>query len=737
MRVAVPTQLSIAWLPSRLPGLGTVMVSFCKATLELRPGTCALMAPPMPPTGDLAADGLVYPSDFAPFKPRADVIVRAAAHAPKGEPVRYLQVAMRIGGLKKELVVAGDRRWQRGLLGQSPGEPEPFTQMPITWARAFGGGKDAANPIGRGREGDPMPNIELPGRLIRSPGDRIAPAGFGPIPAEWEPRRSKVGTYRGDYVKQHWPWLPPDFDYAYFNAAPVDQQLDGWLRGDEELAFTNLHAQHAELTTRLPGLRSRLFVTMADGEFREVVQRLDTLFCDLEQDRVILVWRGHTPVRNPMLREVHHVLAALEPLGDAKSPEHYAAMRDPKPAAVPAPAPAAADDGHEAELAAKEAAMEAEFARAEQQLEAAAQQQQELLAAQQIDPAKLHAAAPVIGLAALGDPGILPPIAPEFLAEQPAAAEPPLTAEEAAEVAELEAEFEREKVPAPAAPSWTRERVLAAIAGGEALVGEDLSGLDLSGCALRGAPLARTVLVGCDFTGADLREAVLDGADLTGAILAGAQFTGASLAGAVLEGLKLAGLDLSACRGEGVHFAGADLSGCKLVGAVFAKGDFTGCKLAGADCRRAVLAHARLHAALASQAVFADADLTGMRADDGAVFADADFRRARADGVVLEEANLHGADLRYATMRRALLTGADLGQCDLSRADLERTSLADANLVGARLLQTNLRYGSLERCDCKGADLRGANLYGAGLWEARLELADLREANVASTLLAL
>jgi len=72
----------------------------------------------------------------------------------------------------------------------------------------------------------------------------------------------------------------------------------------------------------------------------------------------------------------------------------------------------------------------------------------------------------------------------------------------------------------------------------------------------------------------------------------------------------------------------------------------------------------------------------------------------------------------------------------LSRADLHRRRWPTPKLVGARLLQTNLLYASLERCDLKGADLRWANLFGAGLWETKAELADLREANLASTLLA-
>lgn len=759
--VVVPPGLSVAWMPTKIAPPQLVGMFLCKAAFPLSGGTA--IVPGLPPSGDVAGEqGLVYASDFVPFKPRADVLVRASAHASAGEPVRYLQVSMRVGSLQKQLLIAGDRRWKRGLLGRSPGEPDLFTSMPIVWARALGGPKDRKNPIGRGRDGELLPNVEIVGRLVGSPGDSLPPAGFGPIAADWEPRSTMVGTYRGNYVKERWPWFPDDFDFGHFNAAPRDQQVDGYLSGDEELRFENLHRQQPTIETRLPGLRTRLFVTFDDGEFLEVAQRLDTLLCDLEDDRIVMVWRGHTPIRTPTMREIVHVLAVLEPLAEPKDAEHYRALLDAKPAVEVNPPPdaaaGAAAAGHAAESQAKEAAMEAELAKAEAQVAADEQAEQAALAERGIDPTLLSNSPPPQGIAAaLAQAPLKAPPPPEILAMRPAAAEPDLSPEDVAEFEQMEAELEQEKLEVRSKLGWTRDRLLAALAAGVELAGEDLSGLDLSGCALAGARLERvmltacnlgradlkgaslrgSVLTGADLSGADLTDALLDRADFTGAVFTGARLGAASLAGAVLEQQDLTGMDLSGCRGEAAYFAGADLSGCKMVGADFSKSDLSGCKLVGADCKGAVLRHVRLHAADASKADFRHADLAGMRADDGALFVDADFRNAKLDGVVLEFANLHGSDLRYATMRRALLTGADLGQCDFSRADLERSSLADANLVGARLLQTNLRYASLERCDLKGADARQANLYGAGLWESKTELADLRDANLASTLLML
>src|SRR5688572_100360 len=220
MRVSVQDGLACGWLVSRLPGAGLVMVTIAKQTLRMVPGDqCTPHPEPMPLNGDVATDHLVYPNDFAPYKPRADVVVEATAHALAG-PTRYLPVSFTVGALHKRMLVAGDRTWQRGLLGHAPGEPSPFTSLPLAWTRALGGPGDEANPTGCGRAGDRMPNLEWPDRLLRGPSDRVPPAGFGAIPADWAVRRARMGTYGPDYVKKHWPWFPPDFDFGHFQAAP-------------------------------------------------------------------------------------------------------------------------------------------------------------------------------------------------------------------------------------------------------------------------------------------------------------------------------------------------------------------------------------------------------------------------------------------------------------------------------------------------------------------------------------
>jgi len=91
--------------------------------------------------------------------------------------------------------------------------------------------------------------------------------------------------------------------------------------------------------------------------------------------------------------------------------------------------------------------------------------------------------------------------------------------------------------------------------------------------------------------------------------------------------------------------------------------------------------------------------------------------------ILLNDADLSGADLNGA-----LLLGANLGWANLSGADLRGADLIAANLSGAVLVAANLSRAELLWANLTGADLSGANLAGAGLIDANLNWANLSEA---------
>ena len=228
-------------------------------------------------SGDLFADDdeerageLVQASDFADFKVCAEVLLRGSCHAPGRRLVTECPVRSSVGPWSKTLRVVGRRVWTEKLVGQAISDPAPFLKMPIVWANAFGGPEHPENPVGRGLGTPELPTVELPDAPVRSRTSRPAPAGFGPINPAWPQRRGKVGKeYGASYRKTRAPFYAEDFDWSYFGAAPVDQQLPGYLRGDEELSFQNLHPEAASFSARLPGLRLRAFVKDRDQRFTD------------------------------------------------------------------------------------------------------------------------------------------------------------------------------------------------------------------------------------------------------------------------------------------------------------------------------------------------------------------------------------------------------------------------------------------------------------------------------------
>jgi hypothetical protein len=71
------------------------------------------------PNGEPGASGTKYECDFAPEKPRPELLVRADAHAPGGRPVEQLVVSLRFGERTKQLLVSGPRYWDAGMSGWS------------------------------------------------------------------------------------------------------------------------------------------------------------------------------------------------------------------------------------------------------------------------------------------------------------------------------------------------------------------------------------------------------------------------------------------------------------------------------------------------------------------------------------------------------------------------------------------------------------------------------------------
>lgn len=286
------------------------------------------------------------PTDVAPFKPRADCLFIGSAHAPDGNPVQVLEARFVVGPMSKTLSVYGDRQWVREADGTVQlTEPRPFNEVPMRAEYAHGGLDSTHNYHGLGFEplgAEPgasvsVANIVPEGQTAISWEHDIPHAGFGMLAPMQQPRRALLGTTDKHWSLRRRPLPPKDFDPLFFNAAPLDQQIDGYLAGDEEIALLNLHPDESDFRAALPGRRVRCFVnrTMDSDDpskhiFAEVKTVLDTCIVDVPAETLTLVWRGTLEIVGRHHDRIDHLLVVDEPVNEPATPESYAALLQEK-----------------------------------------------------------------------------------------------------------------------------------------------------------------------------------------------------------------------------------------------------------------------------------------------------------------------------------------------------------------------------------------------------------------------
>jgi hypothetical protein len=411
----------------------------------------------------------------------------------------------------------------------------------------------------------------------------------------WGIRAEKIGKkWDGDYAKKRAPFFAEDFDYGYFHAAPPDQQLDGYLRGDEVLRLEHLTASARVLEAALPGLRVRVFVRTTAGETKAVQMLLDTVFCDADAELVYLTWRGLTPVAEDDLSDLAFALVASEDLSEPPRPaaayvqELDAFAKDPIGLVRPE------DAGPLGEVAAEQAAAAKSGEKAPVDLTkpetltallsklmgpaAAAHSAaiEQAVAKAVARPAMTQqSATPAPKVTGLGGglvmkPGAKPTVAlggplAQAMAHARAAGKGG-GAEEQAALDRFDAAMKRSAADAGcSAEQGTDEPGPGAKLAGRDLSGVDLAGRDLTGADLEGANLTDANLAGADLSGARLANAVLTGATLADADLSGADLTCADLTRAKAAGVKLTKSNLDMAVFRETDLAGADLSGSKGV----------------------------------------------------------------------------------------------------------------------------------------------------------------------------
>jgi len=726
--------------------------------------------------GDIYSDGdddrtgaLVHASDFADFKLKTDVLLRGTCYpGTGGRAAQVCTVRFAVGDWSRSLRVSGRRVWTERAFDPIS-EPAPFAAMPITYENAFGGPELPANPVGKGYRTAELPTVEDPAALLRGRRDTPEPASFGPLSPTWPQRSSKLGTdYGKTWKKTRAPFYAADFDWSHFNAAPAEQQLPGYLRGDEPLLFEYLHPKAIRFTAGLPGVRPRVLCRRTDGFTTEVPMNLDTLVADLDGERLVLLWRGLARVNDDQLDDVRTLFVGCEPLAEPKPAKHYLAelealdadpvgyMRD---RLVPAETKRKIEEARAAAAQATEAAPRPDqppkpkepVARLEALLgeqSAGATPEQagqkaallaKLKAFYQESEGKLpglKAQAAADGAVTPTSAGILAAAATKLSAGKATAAAAGLPTErfEVAEKQLAEAKEQHDAAEAARAAAGPAEAPGAPAAPGPGanlmerdLSGWDLRGADLRGALLRKAKLVRAKLAGANLTGADLGDTDLEGAD----------FTGADLTQAVLSGARAPGATFAEATLARTIFAKTDLTGASLAGArgamcAFQEATLVGARLPGIRLFKAIFAKARLDAADFGGAeldtcCFLEVSAPGARFDEAHLpttsflrsnLTGASFYQASGEGCSWQGSTLDGADFRFGKLRRAQFNKATLDHGKLHAADFrggrfERASLAEADFSKADLMSVSFNKARLSATNFEGASLHDAKFLGA------------------------
>lgn len=270
-------------------------------------------------------------------KAAGEFIAYGAAFCPTGFTEQPVSVRIKVGSLEKQLAVFGNRTIN---VAGAISKPSSFIRMPITAENAFGGEGYDKNPLGKGAtsisesaESDqtvwPMPNVELPNKLMIKQSDQLEPAGFWALQQAAPQRAQYLGPFDDAWIKQRWPHLPISTQPAFYQSAPADQQLSSFFKGDERIVIHNMHPQHAVIESALPSLRARIFVEHAlpnaELQFAEYTSRAETVWLFPESLTGMIMFRTTLPTSDADAEDLLHVYVAFESLHQTPQPieAHY------------------------------------------------------------------------------------------------------------------------------------------------------------------------------------------------------------------------------------------------------------------------------------------------------------------------------------------------------------------------------------------------------------------------------
>ena len=299
---------------------------------------------------------------FEPHKPLTDVLLTGTAHSTRGA-VTDLETSVEVGAARKRVRATGPRSIDLGGRGKLAfTSPEPFTEMPLSWDRAYGGRdrhaegrltprrgfgalREGPGPIsyprneyGRGYfldmdrerlQGAALPNLEdptdpvTPDRILSKTTldwiDRPVAACYEAIGVFTFPRAAffirplfdtqtrpvhelASGAVLAEDLTRHYEENAPRQPRVY-NRAPAGLAVCR-LTGRERVKLTNLHRERSQLDFDLPDDTPKLSLELPGVGERRLQPTLSTVSIEPDAGRVVLTWAASIRVAMPYPEEL-------------------------------------------------------------------------------------------------------------------------------------------------------------------------------------------------------------------------------------------------------------------------------------------------------------------------------------------------------------------------------------------------------------------------------------------------
>jgi hypothetical protein len=335
--------------PDRLMG---VVVARATYSLDARGGLTRDMDDPVPVSRDpIPLPSGELPGDQVPRKEGVDLLALGHVRAPDETPVVQLPVTLMVGEFVASVMVYGDRAWRRkparpppasgsmrramptaasvaasaedARVEYEPSDPDPFTELPMTWERAYGGAAEIDgrriphpdNALGRGYlvpgapvEGVPLPNLEDPAALLRRCDENPRPLCLAPLP-----RGSLFQSEDATSVDEETGAMV--VHARFFNVAHPRFRVPALL-GGEDVTLTGMTAGGPFAFT-VPSLPLHVEVLLEKRRYSFPI-RVDTLCLLPDERRVVLTWRA--PFTYRYIREEVRVARLWQSARSAATP---------------------------------------------------------------------------------------------------------------------------------------------------------------------------------------------------------------------------------------------------------------------------------------------------------------------------------------------------------------------------------------------------------------------------------